>query len=304
MTGDPILRLDKVGKSYRGVDAVAEASFALKAGECAALVGHNGAGKTTLIKMILGLARPSRGQIALFGSRPGGRQARRLGFLPEAIGFQAQMSGLEALTFFARLKSVKIADCPRLLAEVGLTEAARRPIRTYSKGMRQRLGLAQALLGEPELLILDEPTTGLDPDLRRRFYRILDDRRAAGTAILLSSHALSELEAYVDRVLVMNRGRLVADGSMAALRVQTGLPVRIRVLADGEPDALIAARPTDIGVRRLNGRTVELSCPPARKLEVIRWAAAAAPAIQDLQVLPPDLEHIYRHFTNDREAGT
>ena len=158
------------------------------------------------------------------------------------------MTGLEALRFFARLKGAKIDACAAALDEVGLSAAGGKRIRTYSKGMRQRLGLAQAMLGSPDLLILDEPTTGLDPDLRRQFYQILDARRAAGAAVLLSSHALSELERHVDKVLVIKSGRIVADGSMAELRQKSGLPVRIQVKAATAQTELMQHRPDAVFV--------------------------------------------------------
>ncbi|MBT5108378.1 MAG: ABC transporter ATP-binding protein [Rhodospirillaceae bacterium] len=302
----PLIDIDRVGKTFHGDIAVRNVSFNITAGECVALIGHNGAGKTTLMKMILGLISPSAGTLKVFGAdiHQSGRDkaARRIGYLPETITFPPHMTGLEALRYFARLKESPVGGCLDGLAVVGLADAARKRIRTYSKGMRQRLGLAQALLGEPELLILDEPTTGLDPDLRRLFYALIDERRAKGAAILLSSHALSELQAHADRIIVINRGEVVAEGSLTELRRQAALPVLIRVKADGAHKMLTGAQPDGVGCRKLNGRTVELTCLPERKVDVIRWVATCGYGIDDLDIELPDLDRLYRHYRGELET--
>ena len=195
---NPTIELSGVSKSFGPVEAVKDVSFSLKEGEIVALVGHNGAGKTTLIKMMLGLIRPTAGTVKVLGEDPatGAAEVRtRLGYLPENVSFNPALTGTETLRFYAALKRAGRGQIGELLERVGLAAAAGRRVRTYSKGMRQRLGLAQALLGRPKLLLLDEPTTGLDPASRRDFYRFLDELRDTGSTILLSSHALSELEA-------------------------------------------------------------------------------------------------------------
>ena len=209
LTADAAVVMDAVVKAYGPVRAVQDVSFRVRAGECLALVGHNGAGKTTLIKMMLGLVRASGGGLSVLGEDPtsGAPNLRRqIGFLPENVAFNSSLSGRELLAFYANLKDAR-GEVERLLDLVGLTEAADRRVGTYSKGMRQRLGLAQALLGGPRLLLLDEPTTGLDPALRRHFYRIVGDLARGGTAVLISSHALAELEDFAERVVILDRGR-------------------------------------------------------------------------------------------------
>ena len=190
-----------------------------------------------------------------------------------------------------------------LLERVGLSHAAGRRVRTYSKGMRQRLGLAQALLGQPKVLLFDEPTTGLDPASRRDFYRFLDELRESGSTILLSSHALSELEGRADRVIIVGRGVKIADGTLDELRGVARLPTRIRVrlAANGAEHAGQIVAQHD-GWRPLNGRTFEIDAAPEEKVSLLRTAMHAG--IDDLDVTPPTLDELYAHFQDlEREAG-
>ena len=184
-----IVEIAHATKHYGGIQAVRDVSFALEPGQAVALVGHNGAGKTTLIKLMLGLVRPTEGSIRILGEDPaaGGIETRRwLGYLPESVSFNTALTGREVLAFYARLKSEPLDDIGVLLDRVGLAKAADRRIGTYSKGMRQRLGLAQALIGTPRLLLLDEPTTGLDPGLRMEFYEIVGELCERGATVVLS----------------------------------------------------------------------------------------------------------------------
>ena len=225
------VELDHVVKRYGKVQAVRDVSFDLPEGETIALVGHNGAGKTTLLKLMLGLIRPTGGRIRVLGDDPSAGEfaaRRRLGYLPESVSFNTGLTGRETLAFYARLKREPLRDALVLLERVGLTHAADRRVGTYSKGMRQRLGLAQALLGAPRVLLLDEPTTGLDPALRQSFYEIVQDLSTGGSTVLLSSHALTELEERAGRVIIMNQGVKVADGTLDDLRRVARLPTRIR----------------------------------------------------------------------------
>lgn len=164
---DPIIQLRQVSKRFDRFAAVDDISLDIRRGEVFGLIGHNGAGKSTLFKMMLGLLSPSAGSIHIAGQPVFGAQARevrrQIGYLPENVALWDNLSGLETLRFFARLKHIEPHECAPLLARVGLADVGKRPVRAYSKGMRQRLGFAQALLGRPRVLFLDEPTTGLDP---------------------------------------------------------------------------------------------------------------------------------------------
>lgn len=293
---DPTVALSGVTRRFGRHTVVEDVSFTLSPGQTVALVGHNGAGKTTLMKLMLGLIRPSAGTLSVLGQTPGhGFGARReLGFLPENVAFNPSLTAHELLRFYARLKGVR-GDLREVLAQVGLEDAADRRVGTYSKGMRQRLGLAQALLGQPRLLLLDEPTTGLDPSLRLSFYDTVQALRARGTTVLLSSHALGELEQRAERVLIMHRGRLLADGTIAELRHLAELPVRMRVRVNGGWPEVEATLPPETHVSR-GADAIDLTCTETRKMEVIRRLAAAGSAVEDMEITPPSLDDLYAHF--------
>lgn len=296
MTG-PLVRVEDVTKRYGGRVALAELDITLRAGEILALVGHNGAGKSTLIKLLLGLIRPDAGRIAVLGhdpGRPGAAEARRaIGFLPETIAFHPNMTGAELLGFYARLKGAPVAANRDLLARVGLAPVAGQRVGGYSKGMRQRLGLAQALIGRPRLLLLDEPTTGLDPELRQAFYAILSELAAEGVGILLSSHALAELEHRADRVIVLRQGRKVADGTLTDLRRMAGDPVRILVrLAAAQPVAVFAGGEAG-GVAQPCARRIEIICPATDKMDRLRAVLNGPDPVADIELLHASLDEIY-----------
>ncbi|TWA83177.1 Cu-processing system ATP-binding protein [Azospirillum brasilense] len=288
MTDTPTIRVEGVSKRYGDAFAVREVDLDLAAGECVAMVGHNGAGKSSLIKLMLGLTTPTAGGIRVLGGDPANAAAshirRQVGFLPESVAFHPSMTGRETLDFYARLKRVSRDGNDALFERVGLEPAAvKRRVGTYSKGMRQRLALAQALLGGPKVLFLDEPTTGLDPALRQSFYEIVRSLRDAGTTVLLCSHALTELEGQADRVVVMNRGRKVADGSLATLRGLAQLPVRIRLTLP-------------------SGEIVETACANDDKVATLRRIACEGPELADIEVVQPSLDEMYAHFLR-REAA-
>ncbi|MCP4249252.1 MAG: ABC transporter ATP-binding protein [bacterium] len=228
---------------------------------------------------------------------------QHIGFLPENVAFQQAMSGRDVLRFYLRLKRRPAAEADALLARVGLEKAARKRVGTYSKGMRQRLGLAQALIGSPKVLLLDEPTSGLDPELRAQFYDMVQALKDAGTTILLSSHALTELEARTDRVAIMNQGRLVACAALAELRHAAGLPTRILVSVPPGTGADLPARVgANVEVAHVNDRSVELTCAPDVKMEVLRGLSALGHDVKDLEIAPPTLEQVYTHFLRREDS--
>lgn len=295
----PTVEIRSLTKHYGAIEAVRDVSFDLHAGEVIALVGHNGAGKTTLLKLMLGLVRPSAGTVRVLGEDPAAGEfaaRRRLGYLPENVSFNAALTGREVLSFYARLKEQPVAQALSLLDQVGLGVASQRRVGTYSKGMRQRLGLAQALIGEPQVLLLDEPTTGLDPALRLEFYKIVETLRSRGATVVLSSHALAELGERAGRVIIMNRGTMVANGSLDDLRHLARLPSKIRLTvaegASGIPNWL-GALPS---WRQVNGHIVEIDAVAEDKIALLRRVTGAGAPIVDVDVVPPTLDEVYAHF--------
>ncbi|PSJ80671.1 ABC transporter ATP-binding protein [Neisseria iguanae] len=227
------VELRNVTKQFGGQRAVDNVDLVLKAGESVGLAGHNGAGKSTLMKLILGLITPTQGEVVLLGEKTGSKAGAavrsQIGYLPETVALYPSMTGLETLAFYAKLKKQPLNKNQDLLERVGISQAAKRRVGTYSKGMRQRLALAQALLGEPKVLLFDEPTTGLDPASRQMFYEVVRELNGKGATVLLGTHALAELDGHADRVVVMKNGVKVADGSMDELHVQSGLPLTVNV---------------------------------------------------------------------------
>jgi Cu-processing system ATP-binding protein len=295
-----IVELEHVAKRYGAITALHDVSFKLEPGETVALIGHNGAGKTTLFKLMLGLSRPSSGSIRVLGDEPAAGEfaaRRRLGYLPESVSFHATLTGREVLSFYSRLKGEPAAKIDDLLARVGLTAAADRQVRTYSKGMRQRLGLIQALFGDPLLLLLDEPTTGLDPALRLEFYEIVQELQHKGATIVLSSHALTELEERARRIIILNRGHVVANGSIEHLRRLAGLPTRIRVtVASGQAQRLSTLVGPVPNWREINGHLVEFDAAPSAKIDLIRRATDKGGPAEDVTIVQPTLDDLYAHF--------
>jgi len=216
-------------KQFGSKVAVDDLSLTVRRGEVFGFLGPNGAGKTTSLKMLLGLIEPSAGSAMVLGAPIGDRRARaKLGFLPEHFRFHDWMTGREMLRFHGRLYGMGgtalAVRADELLARVDLLDAAHQPIRTYSKGMMQRVGLAQALLNRPELVFLDEPTSGLDPLGRLLVRDIIRELRAEGTSVFLNSHLLGEVEATCDRVVFVKAGRTVHElrlgGDASALDVE------------------------------------------------------------------------------------
>ena len=301
------VEIRRVTKRYGTIEAVRDVSLDLFPGETIALVGHNGAGKTTLLKLMLGLVHPTAGTICVLGENPAAGEfaaRRKLGFLPENVAFNPALTGREILSFYARLKGEPVAKAMELLDRVGLGAASARRVATYSKGMRQRLGLAQALIGEPRVLLLDEPTTGLDPALRLSFYEIVQELRDRGATVVLSSHALAELGERVERVAIMNRGIMVANGSIDELRRIARLPAKMRLtFAEAETPALQNWFGALDNWRQVNGHVVEIEATAERKIELLRRAIEMGAPIKDVDVVPPTLDELYAHFLRSHEVG-
>ncbi|MBA3717787.1 MAG: ABC transporter ATP-binding protein [Actinobacteria bacterium] len=236
----PALSVQALEKRYDGVQALAGVDLVVEEGELVGLLGPNGAGKSTLVKIACGLVRPTSGAVEICGAPPTSADARRaLGYLAELFRFPGWYSADELLSLHQRLAGSDgdRAERAELLRLVGLDEAADRSIDTMSKGMQQRLGIAQALIGSPRLLLLDEPTSALDPAGRRTVRTLLEELRGRGVAVMLNSHLLSEVELVCDRVAIISRGKFVAEGSPEELSHARGVEIETGSGMHSFPDA-------------------------------------------------------------------
>jgi len=293
------IELRDVRRRFGEVQALDGVSLAIDAGRMVGLIGHNGAGKSTLFKVMLGLLAPDSGQVLVDGAPLAGpalREARRrIGYLPETFATYDNLSGLEVLRLFADLKRAPRAACGEVLERVGLAGAARRAVRGYSKGMRQRLGFAQVLLGAPDLVFLDEPTNGLDPQGIHDFYRILRELQAGGATVIITSHILAEIQDRVDRLVILQGGRVAAQGSLEQLRAGAPRHATIEVLAQAGEAARIGAvlaRLDGVELEILHDR-VRASCPPQRKMALLGQLAALDGAVRDVALHEASLEELF-----------
>lgn len=301
---DAMIAIDGVSKHYGDVRAVDDVTLDVHSGRIFGLTGHNGAGKSTLFKMMLGILRPTRGEIRIRGVRIGRGSPlalrRGIGYLPENVALYDNLSGLETLRFFARVKSADMRGCTDLLERVGLAHAAHRKVREYSKGMRQRLGFAQALIGRPSLLLLDEPTNGLDPVATRAFYDALRELRDDGVSVVISSHLLSEIEPRVDALAILANGRLLAQGTVDELGRTAGLPVRVRVDVCPGAHERVGSSLTGAGFGPvlIDGRQLSFETPPSRKVALVTALAGLGEAIADFDITEPTLEDVFLQLSH------
>ena len=206
-------------KIWTKIESVKDLSFSMEQGEIIGFVGHNGAGKTTTIKMIMGFIKPTSGEISVFGKKPGEREVKsKIGFLPERPYFYSELTAMEVLKYFGRLSGINsrilTEKAENVLKKVGLFEDRNRKLASYSKGMLQRIGLAQAIIHDPELVIMDEPMSGLDPIGRKEVKDIIRGLKKDGKSVIFSSHILSDIENLSDRVLIIEHGKLKSFGTL------------------------------------------------------------------------------------------
>jgi Cu-processing system ATP-binding protein len=292
-----MIRIEHLSKRYGAVTAVDDLSFEVEPGETFALIGPNGAGKTTTLKVLLGLARQDSGVVAIGPERipPSDPRARRaLGYVPQRVQFLPGRTVRETLTFFADLRGLD-ADAPhRALERVGLSELADRHAAQLSGGYTQRLSLAQALLGDPALLVLDEPTASLDPEATWEFRTLLETLSAEGKTILLCSHLLSEVERVADRVLILVGGRGVALERIADLRRRQVSATRMIARLDESPDrALAVLRGRGFEAEAFETQALSLEATNGRGLEALEAMRAAGVAIRSFEQQRPTLEEIF-----------
>jgi ABC-2 type transport system ATP-binding protein len=301
-----IVVTEALTKRYGERLAVAEVSLSVRRGEVYGFLGPNGAGKTTTLRMLLGLVRPTSGSARLLGHHPGDpRAVRAVGSLVEGPGFYPYLSGRDNLRVMARYRDLGGAEVEAVLDRVGLRERGGDRFRSYSMGMKQRLGVAAALLGGPDLLILDEPTNGLDPAGMAEMRRLLVDLAAQGQTVLLSSHMLSEVQEICDRVGVISAGRLLTESTVADLRGTRSLVAR----ATPVDVALAAAMGVagDDSVRLLADGGLQLDVGPEHAPALTRALVGAGAAVHEIRPAERSLEEVFFEMTsvdNDSASTT
>jgi Cu-processing system ATP-binding protein len=300
-----VIEVRGVSRRFGDIIAVDNIDLTIHDGEIFGLIGHNGAGKSTLFRMMLGLLPPTRGEISINGVPAYGASfrdvRRRIAYLPENIVFYENLSGLETMKFIARLKGADVRTCMPLLEKVGLGAAARRLARGYSKGMRQRLGFAQALLGGPDILFLDEPTTGLDPEATREFYHILDELKQQGVTAVLTSHHLAEIQGHLDRLALMKAGRIQAMGTVQHLREALSLPVQVQVFMQNGAGAGLQQALADVAGCSVhaNATGVSIRCERGAKMGLIRRLGELGDTVSDIHIQEPSLEDVFLGYADE-----
>jgi len=299
---DSVITAQGLTKRYGQANAVDAISFAIRKGEVFGLLGPNGAGKTTTILMMLGLTEISSGQVSVLGFDPARaplQVKRRVGYLPDSVGFYDNLTAVENLAYTAKLmglslreRTERIADA---LARVRLTEVADKRVSTYSRGMRQRLGLAEIIVKRAEIAILDEPTSGLDPQATIEFLELIAELKRGGTTVLLSSHLLDQVQRICDRVALFQAGRIVMMGSVAELAVQVlGAGFVVEVEADGNGIARkLSTIPGVTRVETLAADRYRMTAERDVRPDAAAAVVAVGGALKRLSVDEPSLDAIY-----------
>lgn len=308
---EPLIRTDALTKRYGERTVVDRLSLEVAAGEIFGLLGPNGAGKTTTILMLLGLTEPSGGRAEVVGLDPARQPLavkRRVGYLPDNVGFYGSLTGRENLRYTARLNGIADVE-PRLdtvLREVGLPDAADSPVDTYSRGMRQRLGVADALVKQPDVVILDEPTIAIDPEGVDEMLRLMRRLAEEGAAVLLSSHLLQQVQSVCDRVGIFVAGRMVAQGRMRTLAAELGgAGWTVEVTVGDVPRAVAELRGlpgvTSVVPDERDGDTLMVSASEDVRAMVNRVLVNAGVAVLGLRSRGEALDEIYRRYFEGRE---
>ncbi len=289
----PVLELRGVTKRYGAVEALRGVDLAVRRGEVVAILGPNGAGKTTAISILLGLRRPTAGTVSVLGGAPGDPAVRaRVGAMLQESGVPGTLTVAELVDLFRGYYPAPRARAALLVA-AGLEEVADRRVRTLSGGQRQRLYVALALAGDPEIVFLDEPTTGMDVESRRRFWDVIGALAADGTTVLFATHMLEEADALATRIVVIDHGRIVRDGTPAEIKARAGGST-IRLRADVEP-GVVAAWP---GVLRVGRSGARLEIVAREPQEVMRRLFAGGIAVEEISIEEHALETAFLDLTS------
>lgn len=311
----PVIQTQELTKYYGNFVAVDRLNLVVEPGEIFGLLGPNGSGKTTIILMLLGLTEPTSGTVRVMGMDPARQPLSvksRVGYIPDQVGFYDDLTARENLIYIAKLNGIPRSEAYRRIDEalerMGLTEVMDRPVGTYSRGMRQRLGVAEVLIKRPALIIMDEPTLGLDPEAAREFLDIIRNLKAQGITVLVASHLLHQVQAVCDRVGLFRRGRMVLEGTVEELaRRVLGGGYRVHVEATGPQAAILEA------LRRLPDAQKAETTGPERytvegrrdlRGEAARAVVEAGGSLRALQLEEPSLDDIYARYFQEVEHGS
>ena len=301
-------------KKYDGFTAVNNLNLRVEKGEVFGLLGPNGAGKTTTILMLLGLTDPTSGKVTVLGMDPTRKTLSvksKVGYIPDTVGFYDELTAKENLIYIAKLNglsgSTAYQRIDEVLARVGLADVGDQRVGTYSRGMRQRLGVADVLIKQPQLIIMDEPTQGLDPERAREFLHMIRSLKEEGITILLSSHLLHQVQIVCDRVGLFHRGRMVLEGTVSELAKKVlGRAYRVVLEAQGSPQDILEALekvPGQVGVRHLEGTRYEVEAESDIRPEVARAVVQSGANLLGLEVEAQSLDEIYaRYFEEVKHA--
>lgn len=310
--GDVVISARRLTKRYGGATVVDAIDFDIKRGEVFGLLGPNGAGKTTTILMMLGLTEMSDGSISVLGFDPAREPLmvkQRVGYLPDAVGFYEHLTAVENLAYTAKLMGLSRAERSRrieaALARVRLHDVAQQRVATFSRGMRQRLGLAEIIVKRADIAILDEPTTGLDPQATIEFLELIDELKTEGITVLVSSHLLEQVQRICDRVALFQRGRIALMGSVPELAVKVlGAGFVVEVEAEGAGIARrLAMIPGVTNVETISPDRFRMIAERDVRSDAARAVVAVDGALRRLSVDEPSLEAIYARYFQTQESG-
>ena len=298
------IEVNSLTKIYDKVPVVNSLSFNVKKGEIFGFLGPNGAGKTTTIKSMLGLIRTNSGGIKINGidiSTDGKKIKKNIGYLPERVAFYQNLTAVQNLNFYAEMKNVPRGECINLIMEMGLKESAHKKVGKFSHGMRQRLGMARAMLGNPSILILDEPTGGLDPRGVKLIREKIRELNKKGATVFVSSHILSEIQAIADQVGIINRGRLVAKNNVSTLSNELKIKPKLILELKEVSEKTIKELKKIEGVEKveIRGNKIEIICNAETRAKVIVAIEKAGGNIINMQTTEPTLEEVFMKYTEE-----
>lgn len=309
---ETVIQTQGLTKRYGGFVAVDSLDLAVRRGEVYGLLGPNGSGKTTTILMLLGLTEPTAGSVRVLGLDPARQPLQvkaQVGYLPDQIGFYDRLTGRENLIFSAKLIGLKRAEMEErieaCLQRTGMAHAADHRVSTYSRGMRQRLGVAELLLKQPQIIIMDEPTLGLDPEVAHAFLQTILELKGQGITVLLSSHLLYQVQEVCDRVGLFQRGRLLLEGTVSELAEQVlGGGYRVELQLQEVDDAVekrLAGLPGVLQVHREGRDRLVLEASSDVRAEAAEAVIKAGQKLRGLSIEQPSLDEIYSRYFQEAE---